>query len=73
MNILVIFIDMYRADFFDTGNLKNNDSPVVNSALKIKGTHYNNIYTHCPDTARSFSTFLTGKPCYSTTNNKTNK
>lgn len=73
MNTLVIFVDMYRSDFIDYANLNTSNSPIAKSGMRINGDFYSNIFTHCPDTARSFITFLTGKPCFSTPNNLTSK
>lgn len=73
MRLLVIFMDMLRTDFLSLYNKDLDDTPLDDYFKKLNGTLFNNIYTPCPDTARSLSTFFSGKPCYENGCNKRGK
>lgn len=73
MKILIIFMDMLRTDFLNLYDNKLSETPLDIYFKKMNGTLYNNIYTPCPDTARSLSTFFSGKPCFENGCNKRGK
>lgn len=73
MKILIVFMDMLRTDFLNVYDENLKETPLDNHFKKMKGTLFDNIYTPCPDTARSLSTFFSGRPCYENNCNKRGK
>ena len=65
MKILVVFVDMIRANRL---SLFNNDikskTQLDNEFEQLGGTIYTNFYSECPDTPRAMASFISGKLPY---------
>ena len=73
MKILVIFIDMFRTDFLNIYDNSKSETIIDRYFKEFGGILYNNVWTPCPDTARSLSAFWSGIPCYENGCNKRGK
>ena len=64
MRILVIFIDMLRTSELNIFDSSKEETVFDQYLNNLGGTIYKNLFTPCPDTGRSLSTFWSGIPCY---------
>lgn len=64
MRILVIFIDMLRTSELNIFDFSKEETVFDKYLNNLGGTIYKNVFTPCPDTGRSLSTFWSGVPCY---------
>ena len=65
MKMLVIMIDMVRTSNLNIYNPVVIDTPIDLFLKNLGGVTFTNVYTPCPDTYRSTSSFWSGVPCYS--------
>lgn len=70
---MVVFMDMLRTDLLNLYNENIKTTVIDDFFMQRGGTTFTNIFTPCPDTARSLASFWTGKPCYETNCNKRTK
>lgn len=73
LRILTIFIDMLRTDLLNIYDNKLSETPVDFFFKNFGVDVFSNVWTPCPDTARSLSSFWSGTPCYENGCNKRGK
>ena len=73
MKILVVFIDMVRANRLSLYNDKiKNRTPIDNKFQELGGTVYKNFFSEAPDTPRAMASFISGElPFKNKCNSKT--
>lgn len=73
IKILTVFIDMFRTDMLNIYDKSRPETVIDSFFREFGGVLYDNVWTPCPDTARSLSSLWSGVPCYENGCNKRGK